>query len=65
MTSYQARKNEIKELKEELQHAKDFERMFKNYIRAINNNKEVEKVSYEKWFAKHSPFYAKEIGLTK
>lgn len=65
MTSYQKRKNEIQELKEKLSKAQEFERMFKNYIRAINNNKEVEKINYEKWFARHSLDYAKQIGLIK
>ena len=63
MTSYQKRKKELKELESKLQQTREFERMFKNYIRAIHKGQTQTVSDCEKWFAKNSPQYAKEIGL--
>lgn len=60
-TSYQKRVMEITGLKNKLSNAEEFERMFKNYIRAVNNNRTIEKQSIEKWFAKHTVKYTEEI----
>lgn len=63
LSSYQRRLQEIEEFKKDLHQARQFERMFKNYIRAIKLGHKQEIIDFEKWFAKNSPQYAKEIGL--
>lgn len=57
-TSYQKR---IEERDEARAKANEFERMFKNYIKAVEKNQEEQKQNLINWFKKNSKAYSREV----